>query len=217
MEGDKHSFPIVFIVVFIVFFVVVFFAPAGLTLCGKGRVNRVLIDFISSPALSEQTRRLTWQSSDGRGGVRWRERWGEGGGLVDHVTVKSLQAGWCVPLPPIHPDAAVSPQQQFWEMAAVCTVAAVYIQPVYLFHRPAPPSLPPQLFFSLQGVLFHEWKQIKGLAFSKECISPAIGFISASVEIRWAQRICSSFQARSLIGAEIIFFFNFNNSIQKLL
>lgn len=26
-----------------------------------------------------------------------------------------------------HIDAAVSPQQQFWEMAAVCTVATIYM------------------------------------------------------------------------------------------
>lgn len=37
-----------------------------------------------------------------------------------------------------HIDAAVSPQQQFWEMAAVCTVATIYmglIQPAYRFHH----------------------------------------------------------------------------------
>lgn len=45
-----------------------------------------------------------------------------------------------------HIDAAVSPQQ-FWEMAAICTVAAIYmnlIQPTYRFHHqpywPAWPS-----------------------------------------------------------------------------
>lgn len=57
------------------------------------------------------------------------------------MTVKSLQAavlGKAETSP--HIDAAVSPQQQFWEMAAVCTVAAIYmglIQPGLSLSSPA--------------------------------------------------------------------------------
>lgn len=75
-------------------------------------VNGGLRAFISSSVPSEQTRRVTWQSTEGRGGVGWsggKER-GGGGGLpwlesnqrggrgrggrvqADHVMVKSLQA-----------------------------------------------------------------------------------------------------------------------------
>lgn len=64
-----------------------------------------------------------------------------GGQAEDHVTLKSLQAAVLGKAdrntPPPHIDAAVSPQQ-FWEMAAICTVAAIYmnlIQPTYRFHH----------------------------------------------------------------------------------
>lgn len=50
--------------------------------------------------------------------------------------VKSLQAavlGKAGRQTSPHIDAAVSPQQQFWEMAAVCTVATIYTSPVIAF------------------------------------------------------------------------------------
>lgn len=88
------------------------------------------------------------RGSGERGGAPWleynqreRRRRRGGRGQAHHVTVKSLQAavlGKAETSP--HIDAAVSPQQQFWEMAAVCTVAAIYmglIQPGLSLSSPA--------------------------------------------------------------------------------
>ena len=141
---------------------------------------------------------MTWQSTEGRGG--WRKRGVVvGGGCRDwNITKERGEGGrggegedeqttwWWKACRLVcwerqtetspHIDAAVSPQQQFWEMAAVCTVATIYmelIQPrlslsssvagLTPWSTPNIDSPSPFLFIYLffsQGFILHEWKQI---------------------------------------------------------